>query len=187
MMRPVRQRACHDLHGRVLELGFGSGLNCDLYPGDVTEVLAVEPSDAAWDLSAPRRDGSGAPVHRVGLDGARVDLPDACVESVLVTFSLCTIPDVDAALDEARRLLVPGGTLHLAEHGLSPDARVATWQRRLDGLQQRLFGGCHLTRDPAALLTAAGFGDHDLRQEYLSVPAIGRPWAWVTSGSAAVV
>lgn len=186
MTRPARQRACHDLHGRVLELGFGSGLNCDLYPSDVTEVLAVEPSDAAWELSAARRAQSGASVRRVGLDGARVDLPDACAECVLVTFSLCTIPDVDAALGEARRLLVPGGTLHLAEHGLSPDDRVATWQRRLDRLQQRLFGGCHLTRDPAALLTSAGFGEHDLRQGYLSVPALGRPWAWVTSGSVAV-
>lgn len=184
VVRPHRERACVGLQGRVLELGFGSGLNTDLYPPAVTEVLAVELSDVAWAMSEARRAASPAPVRRIGLDGARLDLADASVDAVLSTFTLCTIPDVSAALAEARRVLVPGGTVHVVEHGLSPDAGTARWQHRLDGLQQRLCGGCHLTREPAALLADAGFVDVHLQGRPLPGPRLGCPWTYVTSGSA---
>lgn len=184
LVRPARERACRGLEGRVLELGYGSGLNGAHYPPEVTEVLAVEPSDRAWELSAPRRRGARPTVRRVGLDGAVLDMDDASVDAVLSTFALCTIPDVDSALDEARRVLRPGGLLHLAEHGLSPDVGVARWQRRLDGVQQRFVGGCHLTRDPVDLLERHGFHGVDLESAYLSSPALGRPWSYTTSGTA---
>ena len=157
--RERRERVCAGLRGRVVEIGFGSGHNVACYPATVDAVAAVEPSDVAWRLAAERVAASPVPIERVGLDGARLPLDDASCDTALSTWTLCTIPDVEAALAEVRRVLVPGGTLHFVEHGLAPDTdvRVQRWQRRLDPLQQRLFGGCHLTRRIADLLVGAGF------------------------------
>ena len=156
-LRPLRQRVCEGLHGRVVEVGFGSGLNIPFYPAAVTEVAAVEPSDTAWRLARKRVAASPVTVNRAGLDGQSLPLPDASYDAALSTWTLCTIPDPAAALSEVRRVLKPGGTLHFIEHGLAPDARVQRWQRRLDPVQRRLAGGCHLTRPIADLLRRAGF------------------------------
>ena len=179
--RPVmelRQQACAGLSGRVLEVGFGSGLNIDSYPSSVTAVDAVEPSDLGWELSAKRRAASHVPVERVGLDGQRLGAPDASYDAVLSTFTLCTIPDVRAALAEVRRVLRPGGTVHVLEHGLAPDPRVAAWQRRLEPMQRRMAAGCHLTRDVPALLGEAGLEVERLEQAYLPGPAPSKPWGF---------
>jgi ubiquinone/menaquinone biosynthesis C-methylase UbiE len=181
----LRARVCAGLSGRVLELGFGSGLNVGLYPARVASVDAVEPSDRAWALSADRRAGCATPVARTGLDGQRLEAADASYDAVLSTFTLCTIPDAQAALAEVRRVLRPGGSLHVLEHGLAPDAGVARWQRRLDALEQRVFGGCHLTRDLPALLAGAGLSSYELAQDYLAGPRVGRPWGWWTMARAA--
>ncbi|MFJ2756400.1 class I SAM-dependent methyltransferase [Nocardioides sp. NPDC087217] len=183
-LEPLRRQACEGLRGQVVEIGFGSGSNIGLYPSEVTEIVAVEPSDVAWQLSASRRTGSSVPVSRVGLDGARLPLADASVDTGLVTFSLCTIPDVAGALAELRRVLRPGGTIGFVEHGLSPDPGVARWQHRLDGLQQRLFGGCHLARDIPRLVEAAGFTLDRLEQSYLPGPSFSRPWGYLSVGRA---
>ena len=183
-IRPLRERACAGLQGTVLELGFGSGLNCDLYPEAVDSVLAVEPSDSAWRMATARRAESTAPVSRAGLDGQRLDLADASVDSVLITFTLCTIPDVETALREVARVTKPGGTVHIAEHGKSPDAGVAAWQRRLDPVQKTVFGGCHLTRDPIELLAGAGFAQADVETGYVNDFAPTKPWMYGYSGSA---
>ncbi|HEX5088392.1 MAG TPA: class I SAM-dependent methyltransferase [Nocardioides sp.] len=179
--RPVmelRREVCTGLSGRVLELGYGSGLNADAYPPAVTAIDAVEPSDVAWGLSEARRARIPVPVRRVGLDGQRLDARDATYDAVLSTFTLCTIPDVRAALAEVHRVLRPGGAMHVLEHGSSPDARVATWQRRMEPLQKRMAGGCHLTRDVPALLTEVGLVVERLEQDYLPGPAISKPWAY---------
>ena len=153
----LRTRAVAGLEGDVLEIGFGSGLNVPLYPEAVTRVLAVDPATVGRKLAADRVAASPIPVEYVGLDGQLLPLPDESVDHALSTWTLCTIPDVDRALGEIRRVLRPGGTLHFLEHGLSTDPKVAKWQHRLTPLQRRIAGGCHFDRDIDALLTATDF------------------------------
>jgi SAM-dependent methyltransferase len=151
-----RGQACQGLSGRVLELGFGGGLNLPHVPAGVTEIGAVEPSDLGWRMSERRRAHSEVTVERIGLDGQSVEAADASYDAALCTFTLCTIPDALAALAEVRRVVRPGGTFHFLEHGLGDSERLRGWQRRLDPWEQRLVGGCHLTRDPGALAEESG-------------------------------
>ncbi len=180
----LREQACADLHGRVLEIGFGSGLNVRFYPPEVEAVDAVEPADVAWALSDRRRGRSLVPVSRTGLDGQRVSAADGSYDAVLTTFTLCTIPDVEQALGEVHRVLQPGGRLHFLEHGLAPQPGVARWQRRLEPVQRRVAGGCHLTRPVPDLLERAGFTVESLTEQPLPGPAVNRPWTWLFLGRA---
>jgi SAM-dependent methyltransferase len=159
---PLRERVCSGLSGRVIELGFGSGLNVPFYPDAVVSVSAVEPANLGWELSARRRSAAGVPIERAGLDGQSLPFPDSSFDAALSTWTMCTIPDIDAALAELRRVLVPGGTLHFVEHGLAPEPKVQRWQHRLDPLQQRIAGGCHLNRNIRAVIESAGFGIREL-------------------------
>jgi SAM-dependent methyltransferase len=156
-VEPLRRRVCDGLEGEVVEIGFGSGHNVPFYPRAVARVAAIEPSDVGWKLAGKRLSATSVPVQRSGLDGQALPFADDSFDTALSTWTLCTIPDVTAALSELRRVLKPGGTLHFVEHGLAPDAPVQRWQHRLEPLQKRIFGGCHLTRPTVALLTAAGF------------------------------
>jgi SAM-dependent methyltransferase len=171
----LRGRVCEELHGRVIEIGFGSGLNARWYPSAVSQVDAVEPSELAWQMSAGRRLHAAAPIERIGRDGQHLNVGDATYDAALVTFTLCTIPDPVAALREVRRVLKPGGRLHFLEHGASPDPGVLAWQRRLDPIQRRVAGGCHLARDPAALAAQAGLDVVEL--ERFRLPEGAAPWA----------
>lgn len=177
----LRAEICEGLSGHVLELGFGSGLNLAVLPDEVTGVDAVEPSERGWKMSAKRRASAHLPVHRVGLDGQQLAAEDASYDAVLCTFTLCTIPDPALALAEVGRVLVPGGRFHFLEHGLAPTARMATWQRRLDPIQRRLAGGCHLSRDVPGLVADALVVDH-VRSEYLD--GAKSPWTYGHLGAA---
>ncbi len=163
----LRRRVCEGLTGDVVEIGFGSGLNVPFYPESVTAVAAVEPADLAWKLADRRLIATRIPVLRSGLDGQSLPLADDSYDAVLSTYTLCTIPDLGAALGEIQRVLKPGGTLHFVEHGLAPDERVRRWQHRLEPVQRVVFGGCHLTRPIVKLITAAGFTVKDLDAFYL--------------------
>ncbi len=158
-VEPLRRRVGAGLHGHVVEIGFGSGHNVPFYPADVVDVAAVEPSDLAWHLAAARVAASSIPVRRIGLDGQHLPLDDDSCDTALSTWTMCTIPDPATALGELRRVLRPGGTLCFIEHGLAPepDDKVRRWQHRLEPLQKRVFGGCHLTRQITDLLSDAGF------------------------------
>jgi ubiquinone/menaquinone biosynthesis C-methylase UbiE len=178
-----RVEASAGLGGTVLEVGFGSGLNLPHYPEQVERVLAVEPSTVARDRAAARVRASTAQVDFVGLDGESIPLDDDSVDAALCTFTLCTIPDVDRALSEIRRVVRPGGEFRFLEHGLAPERSVARWQHRLDGVQQRLAGGCHLVREPVRLVGDAGMTLRSSRSAFARGP---KPWTYLTVGHAVV-
>lgn len=162
----TRERVCAGLYGRVVEIGFGGGLNVPYYPAAVTSVCAVEPSAVSWRLAAARMAASPVPIARAGLDGQRLDLASESCDGALSTWTLCTIPDLEAALAELRRVLKPGGTFHFVEHGHAPDVSVLRWQRRLEPVNKALFGGCHLTRSIPGAIEAAGFEIDALHEYY---------------------
>jgi len=163
---PLRERVAAGLHGEVVEIGFGSGLNVPFYPSAVQRVAAVEPADTAWRIASKRVAASPVAIERSGLDGQQLPFEDDSFDCAISTWTMCTIPDVARALAEVRRVLRPGGTLHFVEHGLAPDEGVVRWQRRLEPLQKKVFGGCHLTREIPVLIEAAGFTIKELDTFY---------------------
>lgn len=177
----VRRRVCAGLHGDVLEIGFGSGLNLQYLPPEVTGVWAVEPSGVGLRLARKRIETSRIPVHPAGLDGAHLDLPDERFDAALSTMTLCTIPDVEGALREVARVLKPGARFHFAEHGRAPDPKVRRTQDRFDPWQQRLAAGCHLNRDVVGLIEGAGFRVEEVDQFYLQGP---KAWGYMSLGRA---
>jgi ubiquinone/menaquinone biosynthesis C-methylase UbiE len=180
-LRRWREQVAAGLSGSVVEIGFGSGLNLPALPPEVTRVYAVEPATTARRIAERRIAAAHVEVDHVGLHGESIPLEDASCDGALSTFTLCTIPDVAAALAEVHRILRPGGRFHFLEHGLSPDPAIARWQRRLEPMQRRLADGCHLTRQPAELVRAAGFEIERLDSRYASGP---KPWTWLTEGAA---
>ena len=176
-----RATVTEGLVGRVVEIGFGSGLNVDFYPPNVELVLAVEPAAVARKLADKRVTQSGVAVEHIGLDGQSIPLEDDSCDSALSTFTLCTIPDAPQALAELRRVMRPGARVHFLEHGLAPDPGIAAWQRRLEPWQRRIADGCHLTREPVVLLRESGFTIDHVEERYAKGP---KPWSWFSAGIA---
>lgn len=173
-VRPVRrqrQKVVPLAQGRVLEIGIGTGLNLAHYDkARIGQIVGLDPGLEMHPQARRRSRRAGIEVELVGLSAERIPYDDASFDTVLVTFSLCTIAEPVAALQEMRRVLKPGGRLIFCEHGLAPDASVRRWQRRLTPLWSKVAGGCHLDRDIPRLLQEAGFRVDDLQQTYLPGP-----------------
>jgi ubiquinone/menaquinone biosynthesis C-methylase UbiE len=184
-VRRYREEAVAGLHGSVVEIGFGSGLNVPYYPVEVVTVCAVDPSSVGRKLAAKRVNALSIPVEYVGLDGQELPLGDESVDAALSTFTLCTIPDVGQALSELYRVLRPGGRIHFLEHGLSADPAVANKQHRFNRFQQRIAGGCHLDRPIDSLVVEAGFEVSALKNNWLRGPKALKPWSYLYNGVAA--
>jgi ubiquinone/menaquinone biosynthesis C-methylase UbiE len=181
-----RQKVVPRAYGEVLEIGMGSGHNIPFYdPERVSRVIGVDPCETSWRIAQQRVQASPIDVEFCAGSAEQLPMGDAQVDTVLLTFSLCTIPDPIAALREAARVLKPGGRLFFCEHGRAPDASVSRWQDRIDPLWTRLFGGCHVNRDVVEMLGTAGFSSDDVESMYLpKTPRIAGFNVW---GSASVI
>lgn len=188
--RPImkqREKVVPKAEGVVLELGCGSGTNFAMYDaGKVEKLYALEPAPGMV-VKARRTAGTlgiGKSIEFLETGAEAIPLPDQSVDTAVITFVLCTIPDWKGALAETRRVLKPGGKILFSEHGLSPDADVAKWQRRVEPVWKPLAGGCYLTRDTLGLLREGGFAPDDAETMYLpNTPKIAGYVSW---GSARV-
>lgn len=165
--RPLRREALAPVRGRILEIGFGTGVNLHHYPGHVRELIGVDSNPGVARRAQRRAAEAGINVEHHPLSAESLPFADGSFDWVVSTFTLCSIADVQAALAEVRRVLKPGGGFVFLEHGLSPDPGVARWQRRLEPLWKPLADGCHLTRDATAEVCAAGFEVARVRNQYL--------------------
>ena len=176
----LRAEVVPQAHGVVLEIGIGTGRNLGFYdPAKVSRVVGVDPAAQMQALARQRAATLAIEVETVALELGEIQAPAASFDSIVCTFTLCSIPDALGALQEMRRVLKPGGRLLFAEHGRAPDAGVARWQQRLTPWWKPLAGGCHLDRDIPRLLKAGGFAIRDLQSGYLQGP---RPMTYVYRG-----
>lgn len=169
-----RRRALTGVWGDVLEIGFGTGLNLPHYPPNVRKITAIDANPDTLRLAERQLAASPIEVERRVLTAERLPLPDQSFNSVVSTFTLCSIPHVMAALCEMRRVLKPGGRLFFLEHGLSPEPAIARWQHRGTPITRRLGEGCHLDRPIRRLVEEAGFDIERCDEHYLQgMPKLG--------------
>lgn len=155
-VRKQREKVVPQAKGRVLELGVGTGLNAEFYRGDaVSVVVGVDPSRESWALAEPKIAKAQVPIEYCEASAEELPLPADSFDTVVITYTLCTIPDASRALAEVARVLRPGGLVLVAEHALAPDALVEKWQHRLDGLWGKIAGGCHINRNIRSLLDSS--------------------------------
>lgn len=169
-LQPFRERVITQAAGDVLEIGIGSGLNLPLYGAGVRSVIGIEPSSELLTMAEQQLERALVPVELLQASAEALPLESNSVDTVVTTWTLCTIPDAIAALQEARRVLRPGGTLLFVEHGRAPEESVARWQDRIDPLWRRIAGGCHLNRQIDTLLTEAGFQIDTMRHDRMPGP-----------------
>lgn len=184
-VRLQREKVVPLARGRVLEIGIGTGLNLAHYDkGKVQKIVGLDPALEMHRLARKRMKRAGLAVELCGLSAEKIPFESGAFDTVLVTYTLCSIPDPVAALKEMRRMLGPGARLVFCEHGLAPDASVRRWQDRLTPVWSKLGGGCHLNRDIPGLLRQAGFYSQDVQSMYLPGP---RPLTYNYWGTAVPV
>lgn len=167
-IRYQRRKVVPKAEGRVLEIGFGAGHNLPFYdPAKVSHLWALEPSREIRAKAAERIAASPLSIEFLDLPGEEIPLDDNAADTVLVTYTLCTIPDVMRALSGMRRVLKPSGRLIFCEHGEAPDEGVKRWQARLDPMWGKIAGGCHLGRAVPQLIGDAGFRVEEMQTMYL--------------------
>ena len=163
-----REKVVPEARGHVLEIGMGAGHNLPYYRTEQVErVVGIDPCSTSWALAQPRAATLGVPLEFIEGSAESMPLPDEEFDTVLMTFSLCTIPNAQMALQEMRRVLKPGGRLIFCEHGEAPDASVARWQQRINPIWRKLLGGCNLNRPILRWISDAGFSIGALDQMYL--------------------
>ena len=163
-----RRKVVPQASGDVLEIGMGAGHNLPFYDkSKVTRLIGLEPHPKLRERAARRAAESGIAVDFTDLKAEEIDLPDASVDTVVVTYTFCSIPDVPRALTGIARVMKPGATMLFCEHGLAPDAKVARWQARIEPVWKRIAGGCHLCRPIPDMLKAGGFRVEGLETMYL--------------------
>ena len=163
-----REKVVPLAQGTVLEIGIGTGLNLPYYNSEKVErLIGLDPSEESWALAAERAAHLDFDVEFIGLPGEEIPLEDASVDTVLVTYALCTIPDPVSALQGMARVMRPDAQLIFCEHGRAPDAPVRKWQDRINPIWGRIAGGCHLNRDIPSLLDRGGFAVKDMEEMYL--------------------
>jgi len=169
-----RRKVVPMAEGRILEIGIGTGLNLDYYdPSKVEKLIGLDPSEESWRIAGKRAKDLPFDVEFIGLPGEEIPLDANSVDTVLVTFSLCTIPDPHTALEGMRRVLRPGGKLIFCEHGAAPDANVRKWQDRINPVWKAVCGGCNLNREIPSIIGGAGFEVKQMETMYLpSTPRI---------------
>jgi ubiquinone/menaquinone biosynthesis C-methylase UbiE len=178
---PFRERVIGAAEGRVLEIGVGSGKNLPFYRAPAREVLALEPATPLVTMARRAPRATGMPVNFLEASAEAIPLDEHSVDTIVTTWTLCSIPEATAALAEMRRVLRPGGKLLFAEHGLAPDPGVRWWQDRLTPVWRRLGGGCHLNRPIRAMIEGAGFRIDRLETGYIPGP---KPMTFMYEGSA---
>lgn len=171
-LMPFRRRVIGAAEGRVLEVGVGSGLNLPLYRSAVRSVIGLEPSSELLRMARGRATAATVPVEILQASAETLPFDDCSMDTVVMTWTLCTIADAPQALAEMHRVLKPGGALLFVEHGRAPEPGVARWQDRLDPLWCRIAGGCHLNRKMDNLISASGFRIDSLVNARLSGPQI---------------
>jgi len=176
-----RKEVIQQARGAVLEIGVGSGVNLPLYGEPISSVIAVDPSAELLQLATSRASTALVPVSLVQASAEQLSFADAAFDTVVMTWTLCSIPNPVVALREVRRVLKPEGRLAFVEHGLSPQPGVVRWQRWLTPFWCRMSGGCHLDRDMEQLIRAAGFQIGSLDTGYMKGP---KPWTYMYQGSA---
>lgn len=163
-----RQKIVPQAEGRVLEIGMGSGLNIPFYDVNKVEMVwGLEPSEGMRKKARPRVEAAPFDLQWLGLPGEQIPLDENSADTIVLTYTLCTIPDWKAALLQMRRVLKPGGKLLFSEHGKAPDEAVRQWQDRINPYWNKIAGGCHLNRDIPALLTEGGFEIKELESLYM--------------------
>jgi ubiquinone/menaquinone biosynthesis C-methylase UbiE len=163
-----REKIVPQAKGRVLEVGMGSAINLPFYnPDNVEMVWGLEPSEGMRLKAAPRLPQAPFPVEWLGLPGEEIPLDDNAADTVLLTFTLCTIPNFAKALEQMRRVLKPGGKLLFSEHGAAPDEDVRKWQDRVNPIWKIFAGGCNINREVPRLLEESGFKIESLETMYL--------------------
>lgn len=179
----LRAQVIPEASGVVLEVGMGSGINLSLYDREkVSLVYGLEPSEGMRRKASANLSKSPVPVEWLDLPGEKIPLEDNSVDTVVLTFTLCTIPDAPAALGQMARVLRPGGTLLFLEHGESPDNGVRKWQNRVTPVWKKIAGGCHLNRPISELIEDAGFEMESL--ENLYVPKAPKIAGYIYKGRA---
>jgi ubiquinone/menaquinone biosynthesis C-methylase UbiE len=178
---PFRKRVIGAAEGRVLEIGVGSGRNLPFYRPPVLEILALEPAPRLLTMARSASDVSGMPLSFIEASAEAIPLDQHSVDTIVTTWTLCSIPQAGPALAEMRRVLRPGGKLLFAEHGLAPDRAVRWWQDRLTPGWRRIGGGCHLNRPIRAMIEGAGFRIDRIQTGYIPGP---RPMTFMYEGSA---